>query len=212
MQSGIDSFAAAISDPATGLRGRNLRASLRQLGAQLAPGEWDRAQGYTEDELSVGRQGGNHRDTGRGIRVHFLPAHSRLGRPRASGSQWQGADRCDAGTTSPHPAPLVAGRRRATTGRSPAPDDRSKSARCRRQWESCNPARTTDLLPGRDRPTQRISLNDEAVNPRSRPAEQFQSEFKNDLLGGWLYFITQKRSTSGDRQRRCFTPVIAGDR
>jgi uncharacterized protein len=31
-----------------------------------------------------------------------------------------------------------------------------------------------------------IALNDVAVNPGSRPAEQFQSEFKNDLLGGMV--------------------------
>ena len=31
-----------------------------------------------------------------------------------------------------------------------------------------------------------ISLNDVAVNPGSRPAEQFHSEFKNDLLGGMV--------------------------
>jgi DUF1680 family protein len=31
-----------------------------------------------------------------------------------------------------------------------------------------------------------ISLNDVAVNPGSRPAEQFQSEFKTDLLGGMV--------------------------
>jgi DUF1680 family protein len=31
-----------------------------------------------------------------------------------------------------------------------------------------------------------ISLSDVAVNPGRRPAEQFQTEFKNDLLGGMV--------------------------
>jgi len=31
-----------------------------------------------------------------------------------------------------------------------------------------------------------ISLSDVAVNPRSTPAEQFQTEWKNDLLGGMV--------------------------
>ena len=47
----------------------------------------------TEDELSVGRQCGNHGDAGAGIRVHFLSADSRLGRPRASDGEWQGLRR-----------------------------------------------------------------------------------------------------------------------
>ena len=128
----------------------NLRPSLRQFGTRLASRKRNRAEGYTEDKLSLGRRSGNHGYTGSSHRISLSTCEFRDGRMSAQVAV-NGKDRRrrEAGSNT---CPFNGNGRRAMSFdcsmEMPPQVSGSESAGCRRYRAGCNSTRSARLLHG----------------------------------------------------------------